>query len=176
MVQTDSRWNLHIVHDGLAPIEIMQMLGEYQNNGKMDPRINFFCSEKRYQQFGHPNRRQVLNKLSAEKDDYVLMTNDDNYYVPKYVEYMLAQASRSIGVISCNTVHSHFGYDVHYSRLFEGGIDMGAFIVKYPIAKLVGFQHDHFSADGLYAQECATAARTAGLEIVHITKPLFIHN
>jgi hypothetical protein len=171
LVQTDPRWNLSIIYDGLAPVEIQEVIGLTE-----DPRIHFYCTERRYGNFGHPNRRQMLSKLAAEKDDYILMTNDDNYYVPKYVELMLNACSRSIGIVSCNTVHSHFGYDVHYSRLFEGGIDMGAFIVKFPIAKMVGFNHDHFSADGLYAQECATMARTEGLDIIHITKPLFVHN
>lgn len=172
MVQTDSRWNLSIIYDGLPPNEIIDLIGEYEQ----EPRIHLYHSETRNGNFGHPNRRMMLNNLEADKDDYVLMTNDDNYYIPRYVEYMLNACSRSIGIVSCNTIHSHFDYDVHYSRLFEGGIDMGAFIVKYPIAKMVGFNHDHFSADGLYAQECATMARTQNLEIVHLTKPMFVHN
>jgi hypothetical protein len=104
------------------------------------------------------------------------MTNDDNYYVPVFIEEMLQKATRTVGIVSCNTVHSHFQYKVHESKLVESGIDMGAFIVRYPIAKAIGFKYDDFSADGKYAVECAEACRCNRFDTVHISKPLFIHN
>jgi hypothetical protein len=171
LVQTDARWILHIIYDGPAPDSIQQIMSGYN-----DSRINFFCSQKRNGCYGHPNRRKLLEKLSGDNDDFVLLTNDDNYYVPVFVEYMLQQATRTVGIVSCNTVHSHFQYKVHESKLIENAIDMGAFIVKFPIAKGIGFKYDDFSADGKYAEECANACRCSQLQTVHIDKPLFIHN
>jgi hypothetical protein len=117
----------------------------------------------------------MLDKLDAEEMDYVLLTNDDNFYVPVYVEMMLQKCSRTVGIVSCNTVHSHFGYSVHESKLKRSQIDMGAFIVKYPIAKSVGFVHTEFDADGMYAEECHAMCRAQGWEYIHIPKPYFIH-
>jgi hypothetical protein len=171
IIQTDSRWNLHIIYDGPAPKEIQEVIGLYN-----DCRINFYCSAQRNGNYGHPNRRRVLDKLAGEPGDFVLMTNDDNVYVPVFVEMMMQNATRLVGIVSCNTVHSHFQYRVHESRLVENGIDMGAFIVKYEIAKAIGFKYDDFSADGKYAEECANACRCASMDMVHIDKPYFVHN
>ena len=171
LVQTDPRWNLHVIYDGPVPQDIQNMV-----NGYSDERVNFYCTQKRNGKYGHPNRREMLNKLSGSHDDYVLLTNDDNYYVPTYVEKMLNECSKDVGIVSCNTVHSHFNYDVHNSHIAEGGIDMGAFIVRYEIAKAVGFNYTHFSADGKYAEECGMLCGANRLTVVHIPKPLFIHN
>ena len=53
---------------------------------------------------------------------------------------------------------------------------MGTFIVRFDIAQKVGFNHDHFSADGVYATECDLYCKARGLRTVYIQRPLFIHN
>lgn len=171
LVQTVPTWELNIIYDGLVPDSVQEVVGLYN-----DDRIKFFNSRKRLGNYGHPNRRQVLEKLACDPNDFILMTNDDNYYVPVFVEYMTCQATRTVGVVSCNTIHSHFQYRVHESRLVENGIDMGAFIVRAQISKIVGFRYDDFSADGKYAEECANTARAYRMEVIHIPKCLFVHN
>ncbi len=171
LTQTDPRWELYVIYDGPAPKEVQEVMALYN-----DSRITFICSQNRNGNYGHPNRRKMLERLSGETDDFVLMTNDDNYYVPVFVEYMLQQATRTVGIVSCNTVHSHFQYRVQQSQLKENHIDMGAFIVRYVIAKSIGFKYDDFSADGKYAEECANACKCNRFETVHIDKALFVHN
>jgi hypothetical protein len=171
LVQTNPVWELNIIYDGPPPEIIKEIIGSYT-----DDRIKFFNSQKRLGNYGHPNRKQLLDKLACDPSDFILMTNDDNYYVPVFVEYMSQQATRLVGIVSCNTIHSHFQYRVHESRLVENGIDMGAFIVRAQIAKIVGFRYEDFSADGKYAEECANTCRAYKMEIVHLPKPLFIHN
>jgi hypothetical protein len=171
LIQTDQNWRLYIMYDGPAPQDIQEVIGLYK-----DPRIKFYCSRKRNQNFGHPNRRMMLEKLHGENDDFVLLTNEDNYYIPSFIECMMQQATRTIGLVYCDTIHSHFQYTLHKSELKCGYIDMGAFIVRYPIAKSVGFRYDDFAADGMYAEECANACKINNLDIIHINKPIFIHN
>ena len=171
LVQSIPNWELYIIYDGPAPKEIQEIMALYN-----DERIHFACSKYRNGNYGHPNRRKMLEILDGTNDDFVLLTNDDNYYVPVFVEYMLQQATRTVGIVSCNTVHSHFMYKVHESKLLTNGIDMGAFIVRYSIAKGIGFKHEEFEADGMYAEECANACRCANLTTYHIPKPLFCHN
>lgn len=173
VVQTSWKWELNIIYDGKPP----EWYYQYIENYEADDRIKFFNSEKRLGNYGHPNRKQMLEKLDCdEEEDFVLMTNDDNYYCPVFVEYMLCHATRLVGIVSCNTVHSHFQYDVHQSQLKENLIDMGAFIVRAKIAKIVGFRYADFSADGKYAEECARTARAYKYEVTHLAKPIFIHN
>jgi hypothetical protein len=106
----------------------------------------------------------------------IVITNDDNYYVPTFVEQMLRNCSDTIGMVYCDTVHSYQFHDVTKSYLTEGSIDMGAFIVKYDIARHVRFKHEHFSADGTFADECRTHCAAKGFNIVQVPRPLFVHN
>jgi hypothetical protein len=171
LVQTDNRWMLHIIYDGPAPQEVQEVIGLYNDN-----RVNFYCSEHRNGNYGHPNRRKMLEKLKAEPDDFILMTNDDNYYVPLFVEYMLQQGTHTVGIVYCNTTHSHFQYREQVTQLKENFVDMGSFIVMARVAKAAGFKYDDFSADGKYAEECALYCRANSLQTIHVPKCLFIHN
>ena len=172
MVQTSDRWNLHIIHDGPVPVDVQDTFDLYAN----DDKVTFYQSQKRLGNYGHPNRKQMLDRLKANPKDFVLMTNDDNYYVPTFVENMLTDLARDTGMVMCNTLHNYMGYDVHDSKPFENEIDMGAFIVAYPVAVKAGFKHTNFSADGRYCVDCAELCRKANLKIKKINKPYFIHN
>ena len=171
IVQTDVRWNLHIVHDGPAPDDIKDIIALYD-----DPRITFCETTERHGQWGHPNRKWMLEQLGENSVDYVLITNDDNYYVPKFVEYFLNEGKKTVGFIYCNTVHSYMGYDVLITRVKECSIDVGSFAVRLDMAKKIGFQHMYEQADGRYAEECAVVCLVMKLKLVHIDKPIFIHN
>lgn len=178
ILQTDPNWILNIAYDGKAPQSILDVVYPFVSGERKDDRIHFYESPERYQNYGHPNRRTMLQAMDIEPGDYILMTNDDNYYVPRFVEFMLKECigSNKAGIIYCDTVHSHMEYNVHKSSLVECGIDMGCFIVKGDVAKETGFNHNHFSADGTYAVECLKTATKRGYKVVKINKPLFIHN
>ncbi len=179
LVQTCQAYCLYIIHDGEPSKQIKDLIKSYGDPlySEFLPRIKFIWSPTRVQNYGHPNRKWGIKRLIGQNDDYVLLTNDDNYYVPTFVGQMLnAGKELSVGITMCDTIHSHLGHIVHESILIEGGIDMGAFIVRYPIAKAVGFNHIHMSADGRYAVECGNYCRSHGLSIIHTHRPLFIHN
>ena len=172
IVQTNPNWVLHIIYDGTAPIEIIDIVTPFVK----DNRVHFYESPERYQNYGHPNRKTMLQTIETNPGDFILMTNDDNYYVPVFIEYMIAACHAKIGIVYCNTVHSHAQYDVHNSELRENAIDMGAFMVRADIAKRTGFNHIHFSADGTYAEECFQTCLKYRLKVTKINKPYFIHN
>ena len=172
IVQTNPNWILHIIYDGTAPKEIIDIVTPFVE----DDRVHFYESPERYQNYGHPNRKMMLQTIETNPGDFILMTNDDNYYVPLFVEYMLNAVRGRIGIVYCNTIHSHAGYDINYSELRENCIDMGAFIVREDIAKMTGFNHIHFSADGTYAEECSRTCLRNRLKAVKVNKAIFIHN
>lgn len=174
MVQTNPNWMLHIVYDGPAPQEITNIVAPFIEADK--ERVHFYQSAERYQQYGHPNRSSMLQSIVTEPNDYILMTNDDNYYVPLFVDFMLASVHRDEGIVYCDTIHSHLAYDLHISELRENHIDIGAFMVRADIAKTVGFNHVHFSADGTYAEECLRYCQKRSINVIKVKKPLFIHN
>lgn len=171
-VQTCPDWELNVIYDGNIPTWFKKLITKHNK----DARIRFYNSDERYEKYGHPNRRALLKRLIGTENDFLLMTNDDNYYVPKYVEYMLSAIDDKTGIVFCNTVHSHFDYRLHISELKCKGIDMGAFIVRFDIAKQTGFNSYDFNADGMYAEECKRTCDKRQLQYVWIQKPLFIHN
>lgn len=173
LMQTNNRWMLNIIHDGEAPTEIKKIISSYS-----DLRIKFTETISVNGKHGHPNRKFMLEKIpNLNIDDYVLITNEDNYYVPVFVEYFLEKTKRGdVGLVYCDTIHSYMGYDVLRTQLKENFIDMGSFIVRLDIAKEIGFNHEHLSADGKYAEECAKMCIVKGLKTIHIQKCLFVHN
>lgn len=176
LIQTSPDWVLHVVYDGPAPQRILDIIEPFTHGHRKDDRIHFYQSEERYQNFGHPNRRSMLQSIQCDPNDFILLSNDDNYYVPLFVEKMTDVIKPHTGIVYCNTVHSHMQYDVHISELKENFIDIGAFIVRADVAKRTGFNHDHFSADGVYAEGCLSTCRGMGLQTIKIHKPYFIHN
>lgn len=172
LVQTNPNWRLYIIHDGPPPPAVQSVISSYN-----DLRIQFTSTPTVKGNWGHPNRKFMLGQIPLNHRDFVLMTNDDNYYVPTFIEQMLKECRKyDVGFVYCDTLHSYLKYDVLSTEVREGSIDMGAFIVKLDVAKHIGFNHMHISADGLYAVECATFCKLRRLKVVKIPKPLFVHN
>lgn len=172
LVQTNPNWIMYVVHDGPSSPLIKKVMQEYIN----DSRISFEETPVRQQKYGHPIRKMMLRKIVGEVDDYILITNDDNYYIPVFVEYFLKKANKMTGMIFCNTLHSYMGYDVLFTKVKQNYIDMGSFIVSLPIARRVGFRHEDLTADGKYAVECADYCKKRRIGIFYINKALFVHN
>jgi hypothetical protein len=171
VLQTDNRWELHVIHDGEPTPEVMATMALYD-----DPRITFTSTPEVNGHYGHPNRNLMLGKLASKTDEFVLITNDDNQYVAKFVEFFLKACNPEVGFVFCDTVHSYEQYNLLVTQVKENHIDMGSFIVKLDVARRVGFNYTHLSADGKYAEECAAYCKLRRLRIVHIPKPNFIHN
>jgi hypothetical protein len=171
ILQTDPRWLFHCIHDGQASEEMRSIISLYD-----DERIDFIETKQRTGLWGHLNRRWALEQLISNSEDYVLITNDDNYYVPRFVEFFLEQCDLDVGIVYCDIVHSYLNYDIMKSEVKASYIDSGAFIVRLDVAKKVGFLHVHEQADGRYAERCAAECIQQELKIVYIQKPLFIHN
>lgn len=176
ILQTNPNWVLHIVYDGPAPHNILDVIEPFISGNRKDSRVHFYQSLERYQKYGHPNRRTMLQSIECKPDDFILMTNDDNYHTVRSIEFILREAKPNVGLIYWDCVHSHMEYDLHISQLAENFIDMAAFCVRADVAKSVGFNHDHFSADGAYCVECVNGCNHRHLKVVKIPKPLLVHN
>ena len=161
---------LHIIHDGPAPKEIHAVMSLYN-----DPRILYEETPQVNGSWGHPNRQMMIKKMVLNHRDYLLITNDDNIYVPEFVNFMLKKANGYAGIVYCDTIHSYMGYDTLKTQLKENFIDMGSFIVRIDVARRVGFNHFHLSADGTYAERCASYCKNTKLPILYIPKSLFVH-
>lgn len=171
LVQTNPNWRMTIVHDGPAPDSIKDIISLYD-----DPRITFVDTESEVGNYGYANRRMTMMLLNGGPGDFVLHSNDDNYIHPRFVELLFKSITSDTGMVYYDIIHSHRDYDIHYSELKENSIDMAAFIVRLDIAQETGFNHDHYSADGAFAEDCLRTCEKKGLKAVKINKVLLVHN
>lgn len=168
ILQTNPNWSMLIMYDGIM---------KNHESILIDSRVTIHNTIARMGNYGHPNRNKGLSMIQCEPTDFILMTNDDNYYVPVFVEQMLGAVKEDTGMVYCDTIHStstHKDYILHKPLLKERYIDMGCFIVRADIAKKTGFNYIHYSADGKYCEECIS--NMGLLKPVYVEKPLFIHN
>lgn len=170
-LQSNKNWQMYIVHDGPALKEIKEIVDSFN-----DERIGLFITPRVNGFWGHPNRAMMLGRIEGEKDDYVLITNDDNQYTQNLVAVLQSCFHPEIGFIYFNCIHNYFGYDIFDSQVKVGGIDMGSFVVRLDVAKKVGFSTYVETADGTYACECAQECRKRNLQVKKVNKVMFIHN
>jgi GT2 family glycosyltransferase len=105
--QTYENWELHLVHAGSAPHDYPRF---------KDDRIKFFETFSNRKNWGHPIRVDWLNKVKSKEIvcDYVVITNDDNYHVPHYLEKLikpLEEDENLIGSFCSRMVHNYAGTD-----------------------------------------------------------------
>jgi len=115
------------------------------------------------------------------QQDFCLLTNDDNYYVPIFVEEIQKVIKReNPDIMYFDMVHS-YAFDHHpnpipYQTLITEPllyrIDIGSFVFRTELGKSVGFKRNDFFADGAFFEDM----KATGARIVKIPKVLFVHN
>ena len=170
--QTSNNWRLVIIHDGPNPT----LHNELKNEGYLNSdKIEFIEHQLRTEHYGHFLRKWSLENVI--NNEYVLLTNGDNYYTPNMIEEV---SKRNEDLIYFDLVHSHktphnnnkstYGY--MNSELVSSKVDMGNVVIKSELAKKVGFNSIVFNADWIYFNEVLQLSPTT----FKIDKVLFVHN
>jgi hypothetical protein len=149
LCQTDSDWSAHVIIDDTENKEIMDLV-KSMNSDKI------YCStlNKRYNDHGHTPRNYGKNKSTA---DYIIMTGDDNYYVPTFVSELKKATINNPMIVYWDMVHSYPDYNtkVDYqlwkSILVCNFIDIGAFAIRNDIAKKFDLCGSYW-ADGILVE------------------------
>ena len=170
LVQTSKDFTLTIYHDGLNA-EMKRVLKPYTD--KYADQISLKFTKKRFNDWGHTLRGIAIDEAESP---YLLITNDDNYYCPTFVEAMLSQlAAKDADVAICDMLHSHYDYKKYFRTYPKAGsIDIGAIIAKTELAKSVGWRDKSFGGDGTYCEDLLYSK--AGTKVVKINQTLFVHN
>jgi Glycosyl transferase family 2 len=179
LAQSLQNFKLLVLHDGYDA-EMEGILQEFKN--KHPDIIDFKFSEARFNDYGHSLRDMGIGMLDTE---YVLITNDDNYYCPKFLEYMFSPIraeSHPPDIVLCDMIHSHnnpggrlqapYNFFKTFPRRLS--IDMGCFIAKSEWAKKVGFRDKSHDGDATYFEDLVRAAGKP--KIIKIDHVLFVHN
>ena len=166
--QTSQDFTVTIYHDGFDA-EMQKIFDDLK--AKYPNMISFEFTDERYNDYGHSLREIGINKASS---DYILITNDDNYYCPTFVSEMLGKLS-SNDLVYCDMIHSH----TNYKRIFRtytrlGSIDVGSMIVRTELAKRIGWTDKSYSGDGTYCEGIISSI--PNIRISKIRKVLFVHN
>lgn len=168
--QTYDRWRLLVVHDGPASDTAARCLAELAT----DPRVETYITPERKKQFGHPHRQAAIDRLTSTCD-WVGLTNQDNYYAPVYLEWMLAVGTnpkRPREFIYCDCVHSHKQWRPLVTEPRSGRLDLGGWLASAALARQVRFDKFAFNGDGDYINKLRQRAK--GIEKVPAV--LFVHN
>jgi hypothetical protein len=194
--QTKNNWLLTVIHDGPNQ-EFNFIMSEFVKN--FPKKINFHNTDVRANDYGHSLRDLGLKAI---KGDYVLLTNADNYYVIKYIEFLNEVILiNDPDVITYDMVHSHKNPGIYskwnylLNRLFffnfknlinrpsynyfktsykRDKIDIGAAIIKTNLIKELDFRDKTFSGDATYFEDIAKIK--SSLKIIKIPRVLFVHN
>jgi glycosyltransferase involved in cell wall biosynthesis len=165
IAQTDGDWGAHVLIDNPEDEEICRLVDEFR-----DPRIRWTKMPQRYNDWGHTPRE--IGKQQSEAD-YVIMSGDDNYYIPILVEEIRRASNDRPGMIYWDMVHSHYRYSYFKCAPHIQQIDMGAFATRQDLAKSIAL-NTTFAADGEFVEAFKL---TYPFEwIVKIQKVLFVHN
>lgn len=177
--QTSDNWTLTVIHDGPdAEFDSIMAAFADQSSG----RIRYRNTPVRLDDYGHSLRELGLRNVSG---DYVLLTNADNYYVPRAVEFLtLAVAKQWFDVVVFDMVHSHNrpgGRDLPPYSFFETAyarlsIDIGAAIVRTELARLAGFRDKTHDGDGSYFEDVARVRAPSELTVLKVRHVLYVHN
>ena len=168
--QTNSNWNAHIICDGFNA-EIDNWV--FANCWKLDKfDFNTYFSGPS-NDFGHTPIQHIKRFSESE---LLVMTSDDNYYVPTFVEEMLNVFKYGrVNFAYCNMVHNSFGYQVLDAKLKRARIDLGSFVTRTEMAKQIklgsGYEDDYEFARQYVQKFCPSRKN-----IVKVKKVLYVHN
>ncbi|HEY2629800.1 MAG TPA: glycosyltransferase, partial [Usitatibacter sp.] len=157
--QRYDNWELVFVTDGPNPfaLEVAEETG--------DARIKIVQTSNALGRWGHPHRQAGINASTGEM---IGLSNDDNYYVPGYLEQMVnALEDEGSELVMCSMLHSYWGW-----KQLDAGHDLGSWIARRDLVLRTPWSGDHFFYDADYV---ALLKKNAS-KISVIDRPLFIHN
>ena len=137
-----------------------------------DPRIKLTILPERHNDWGHTPRQHGLDNATEE---WVIMTGEDNYYVPEFVDIMLEE-SKNHHFVYCDMVHNWINRDYIpiLSKLQLGKIDIGSFMTKTNMAQKIKLKKDYEWADWFFIQDFQNKYKVAKYKKVN--KILYVHN
>lgn len=161
--QTHADWEGIVTTDGPNPEakKLVESMG--------DARLKLLETSEAKGFWGHPHRNLSIQACTG---DIIGLTNDDNYYVPGYMECMLeGMTGNKLDMVLCHMVHSHHRWQLVETHVVIGGCDLGNWLVKAEIAKSTPWPGNDFFDDGRYVQTMSRKCRTGILPM-----PLFVKN
>jgi len=168
LCQTYDNFEIYIHHDG--PLDDVSLKDKFES---ISSKIKFIDNLEQKKAWGHYHRHPTA--MIEPHADWVLFTNDDNYYVPKFFEIMLNTAyNTGAGMVYSDMIHTDCNTPIptHISVTPKPcHIDMGCFMSKMDIVKETDWNNFEAAADGIYAEKISQKTKS-----VKAPGILYIHN
>lgn len=170
MAQTSGNWTANVVVDYPAK-EIIDEINRIKAFFD-SPKIKFTFLDKRYNDWGHTPRNLGVQMATQE---WVIMTGEDNYYTPVFVDHFLKKIEAKVNFVFCNMLHNwtENQYFPIQCKPEINHIDIGCFMVRTALAKQMKLNTHLVEADGVFAKEYI---KRFGGQIKHVEKILYVHN
>lgn len=168
MAQSSPDWIAHVVSD-CSPAGTLDTVKRMFAD---EPRIHFTDLPTRSNDWGHTPRNHGLHTATEE---LVCMTGEDNYYMPTFVEEVIAAArNEAVNLVFTDFVHNWQKEYIYVpSLLFWSHIDIGNTVFRTANARQMSLNPAHFSADWEMIENYLK--RFPGRPF-HIKKVLYVHN
>jgi glycosyltransferase involved in cell wall biosynthesis len=167
MVQTNPNWTAHVVIDGLTN-DYRQVKDLYQD----ESRVRFSHVDGPNNDWGHTARNYGLDHAQEE---WIVMTGDDNYYIPTFVENFLTEGELGRDLVYCDLLHDmkRDSYQPIKSKIAEGWIDIGNFMTRRTIIGDLRLITNSYQADFKFVNYI-NKHKTS--KVGKINKVLYVHN
>lgn len=170
MAQSNPNWKAHIVADcpDDAIVDRIKQMITFFN----DKRIKLTVLPERCNDWGHTPRQIGVDNATSE---WVIMTGEDNYYVPEFVDLMLIEGKNQ-HFVYCDMIHNWTNkqYIPVKTKLNFGAIDIGCFMVKTNLAQKVRLRVTEEWADWYFVEEFMNKFKHTNVKKVN--KVLYVHN
>ena len=170
MSQTNQNWKIHIVGDNI-PQDNLDRLKSFLNVID-DDRIKFTNLPVRYNDWGHTPRNYGLQESTEE---WTIMTGEDNYYVPTFVENML-NMGKDKHFVFCSMVHNWISdeYIPVDCKIEFGRIDIGCYMFKTNMGKKITLDTTYAQSDWKFIEDYFNKFPVA--KVGKVNKILYVHN
>jgi glycosyltransferase involved in cell wall biosynthesis len=167
--QRSDRWSAHVVADCPPEGTLDKVMDYFKDNEK----IRFTILPERYNDWGHTPRNYGVENT---KEEWIVMTGEDNYYAPVFVDNFLSAVTPRVSFVFCNMVHNwrNFEYISVNCEPSWGKIDIGNFMIKTKLAKQMKLNPTIEQADGVYVEEFKK--KFPDEKMIKIPKILYVHN
>jgi glycosyltransferase involved in cell wall biosynthesis len=148
--QTYENYEIVVHHDG--PIDDRLVAEKIKN---LSDKIILIETAERKNQWNCDIRYEAA--MLEPFPDWVIYTNDDNYYVPHFLQIMLNRTlSEKAIMVYCNVVYGHEGGGWLLSTTpIPNYIDLGCFMTHISVIKETPWNlPELFDANGKYRQDC----------------------
>lgn len=167
--QTNKNWIAHVVVDNkYSPIydDIIDRFAK-------ESRIKFSFIDGPHKDFGHTPRNYGLKNSSS---DWVVMTGDDNYYVPSFVDEVMKAIDSNVRFVYCDMIHNGYDYKMFECHHSSHHIDIGNMVMRTDLAKDFELKTNKIDADGIFCNEYINEHCKKEENIKKINKILYVHN